>query len=101
MVQRLKSFARLDESIKQITQINKDLETTMSLIHFPEDIQVKTDLTPVSPLYCSPVMLNQVWSNLLFNAIQAIEDTDHKGGEIVIKLMLSSVTMDVESKGKI
>jgi signal transduction histidine kinase len=82
VVNDLKSFAKLDESDLQRTDINKELEDTVELLShvMQPGVAVKMDLGTVPEIVCYPAQLNQVFLNLLLNANEAID------GEGVIAL---------------
>jgi signal transduction histidine kinase len=82
VVNDLKSFAKLDESELQRSNINKELEDTVELLShvMQPGVAVNTDLGNVPDIVCYPAQLNQVFLNLLLNANEAID------GEGVITL---------------
>jgi len=75
IVSSLKSFARLDESTFQKTDIHEGLESTLPLIEHEckEQISVVKEYGDIPQVVCYPGELNQVFMNLLTNAVQAIE----------------------------
>ena len=76
IVRRLKSFARLDEAELQTVDIHEGLEDTLIIVHHELKHKAVVDLNfgDIPPISCYPRQLNQVYLNLLVNAIQAIED---------------------------
>jgi len=76
LVQRLKSFARLDEAELKTVDIHDGLEETLTLIHheLKQYITVKRKYGNIPPVSCFPSMLNQVFLNLLINSRQAIKE---------------------------
>jgi signal transduction histidine kinase len=74
LVRTLRSFSRLDESPLQLADLNAGLEATLRMVaHLLGDrIRIVRDLGSLPPLLCRPDALNQVFLNLLVNAIQAI-----------------------------
>ncbi|MBN2001265.1 PAS domain-containing protein [candidate division KSB1 bacterium] len=83
IVQRLKSFARLDEAELQSVDIHEGLEETLVIVQheLKHKAVVERDYGDVPPLLCYPSQLNQVFLNIIVNAVQAIE----KKGVITIK----------------
>jgi len=76
IVRRLRTFARLDEAEFKRADVNEGLRDTLMLIQHKSKagIELETELDPKLPLLpCFPSQLNQVFLNLLVNAIQAIE----------------------------
>jgi len=74
LVNSLKRFVRLDEAVFQKTDIHQCLENTLVLLenHFQDRIRLERDYGDIPELACFPAELNQVFMNLLTNAIQAI-----------------------------
>ena len=76
IVNSLKSFARLDESPFQKVCLHESLENTLILIEndLKDRINVKKEYGNIPLVACYPSELNQVFINLLTNAVQAIKD---------------------------
>lgn len=83
IVKRLKSFARLDETELEPTDLNEGIETTLTLIHheLKHGVTVHRELATLPSVHCVPGRLNQVFLNLLMNAKQAMP----KGGDITVR----------------
>jgi two-component system NtrC family sensor kinase len=83
IVQNLKSFSRVDESECKSADINECLESTLNIVW--NELKYKAtlvrDLGPLPQIRCFPQQLNQVFMNLLVNAVQAIENQ----GEIRVR----------------
>jgi two-component system NtrC family sensor kinase len=84
IVRAMKEFSHPDGSEKTPTDINRALETTLTVagyeLRFVAD--VKTDFDRSLPLvHCHPGPLNQVFLNLLVNAVHAIADVVGNGGK--------------------
>ncbi|MFB8789227.1 MAG: ATP-binding protein [Potamolinea sp.] len=73
----LKNYARYDTSgKKQSAQITDGIETVLDLYHnqLKKGVQVIRDYQPLPPILCYPDELMQVWTNLIYNAIQAMNN---------------------------
>ena len=83
IVVSLKKFVRLDESELQEADINKELDLTLDLIRHEtkNKIEIIKNYMTLPLVKCYPNMLNQVFTNVLVNACQAIE----KEGKIYIQ----------------
>jgi signal transduction histidine kinase len=84
IVQNLRDFARLDEAEYNVIDINAAIRTTIEALRHEltqKDIHVELALQPLPPVACYPGKLNQVFLNILRNAIQA---SSH-GGRIEIR----------------
>jgi signal transduction histidine kinase len=75
IVKSLKKFVRLDEAEQQEADINKELDLTLDLIRHETKnrIQIVKNYGKIPLVKCFPNMLNQVFTNILINACQAIE----------------------------
>ena len=94
IVKSLKSFARLDESDYQKGNIHEGLDSTLTLINYEmkDRITIKTDYGEIPEINCYPNQLNQVFMNILMNAIAAIE----RDGVITIKTFLEGKHLVVQ-----
>ena len=77
IVQRLRSFARLDEAEFETVDLHEGIEDTLLLVQheFGDRIVVQRNYGELPAISCNPRQLNQVYLNLLINAAQAIEDS--------------------------
>lgn len=75
IVVSLKKFVRLDEAELQEADINSEIDLTLDLIRHEtkKRIQIVKNYGNLPPVKCYPNMLNQVFTNILVNACQAIE----------------------------
>ena len=75
IVTSLKRFVRLDEAELQEADINKELDLTLDLIRHETKnrINIIKHYGQIPIIKCFPNMLNQVFTNILINACQAIE----------------------------
>jgi signal transduction histidine kinase len=79
----LKRFARFDHFGQKVeANITDGIETVLTLYHnkLKHDIEVIKHYAPLPPILCYPDELNQVWTNLIQNALQAM---DYKGTLII------------------
>lgn len=72
----LKTFARLDEAERKKANLHHGIESALTLLQhrLGERINVLRRYGPLPDLMCYPNRLNQVFMNVLVNAIQAIAD---------------------------
>lgn len=96
MVYSLKKFVRLDEAELQEADINKELDLTLDLIRHETKnrIEVVKNYGNLPLIKCYPNMLNQVFTNILINACQAIEGS----GKITITTSYEGETLTVSIK---
>lgn len=75
IVKSLKNFSRLDESNLKFNNINEGLESTLTIIqsNISEKIKIEKDLGDIPLVECLGGKINQVFMNLLNNAVQALQ----------------------------
>ena len=75
VVQNLRTFAHLDEAEYQKVDVHMGLDSTIELLlnDLAGRISIVKNYGDVPEVYCYPAELNQLFMNILTNAIQAIE----------------------------
>ncbi len=76
IVQNLRDFARLDEAESKEVDLNTAVQSTLAALRHELDqkaLRVATDFQELPAVVCHPAKLNQVFFNILLNAIQASE----------------------------
>ncbi|MEM9162602.1 MAG: ATP-binding protein [Cyanobacteria bacterium P01_F01_bin.4] len=79
LVKALKSYAYMDQAPLQEIDIHQGLEDTLIILHhkLKYGITVVREYDPSLPKICAFASeLNQVWTNLIDNAIDALSETD-------------------------
>jgi len=86
IVTALRGFAGLDEAEYLTFDVHKGIEDTITLFtaNLKKRVKIKRDFRLPQKIFCNPGQLNQVFMNLLTNAVQAIE----KQGEVTIRTRL-------------
>lgn len=93
LVKSLKSYARQDDESVHSVDIHEGLEDT--LVIFENKLkrhQLIKDYSPLSPLHCQPIALQQVWTNLISNALDAVDEPGQ------IKVTTRQITLDDPAK---
>lgn len=88
IVQGLKTFSRLDESDANDANVHDLLDSTLIVLRnlTKDKVEIYKDYDPaIRSIQCFPGKLNQVFSNIIANAIQALIKTQQP--KIVIKTM--------------
>ncbi len=96
IVGNLRDFARLDEAEFKAVDLNAALTSTIEMARYElkhNNIQLQTQFQDLPDVHCHPSKLNQVFLNLLMNAIQA----SSPGGAITLHTrVLDTDTVEVE-----
>ena len=99
-MRRLRSFARLDESEWQETDLHEGLDDTLGMITrmAGERIEVVREYSELQPVFCRARQVNQVFLNVLNNAIQAIPGE----GRIVVRTVMEKdkAVVTIEDNGE-
>ncbi|MFB2769742.1 ATP-binding protein [Pelatocladus sp. BLCC-F211] len=76
IVLSLRNFSRLDESEKKAVNIHEGIDSTLLILNhrLKEKIQVVKEYETLPSVECYPAQLNQVFLNLISNAIDALEE---------------------------
>ena len=100
IVNGLRTFSRLDEDVLKLADIHKGLDSTLILLRnkCKNRIEIIKEYAELAQLECYPGQLNQVFMNILSNAIDAIEDT----GKITISTSKSNgfIRISIKDTGK-
>ena len=95
IVQDLKSFSHKDESVHKLADINDGMESAINVVwnELKYKADVKKEYGKIPLTKCNIGQLNQVFMNLLVNAVHAIEEhgeilirTEHRDGDIVVSV---------------
>jgi len=96
----LKTYARFDQSgQKVVAQVTDGIETVLTLYHnkLKHGVEVIREYDPVPLIPCYPDELTQVWTNLVHNALQAMEERGRL--EIKVKNHSESIEINVTDSG--
>ena len=106
----LKNYARYDHTEQlQMMNLNKGIETVLEIYRnqLKYNIELICDLQPIPDFLGYPDQLIQVWSNLIHNAIQAMDNNgtltvataqENDGAQITITDTGSGIAPDVQAK---
>ncbi|MEJ5995471.1 7TM diverse intracellular signaling domain-containing protein [Pedobacter sp. Du54] len=83
IIRSLRNFSRLDESDMKPIDLNEGLQSTLVLVKnsMPDNLTVVRDLGNLPQVECQPGKINQVFMNLVSNAIQAIKSKEIQADE--------------------
>ncbi len=96
IVRGLRTFSRLDEDILKMADLHEGLDSTLILLHnkYKNRIEIIKNYGNLPQVECYPGQLNQVFMNLLSNAVDAIDDK----GTITISTSLSDSLIKISIK---
>ncbi len=93
IVRSLRTFSRLDESGFKSSDLHENLESTLIMLRsqYKNKIEISKDYGQIPMVECQVGKINQVFMNLIVNAIHAIESKPQMGEEekITIRTYLS------------
>jgi signal transduction histidine kinase len=77
IVETLKEFSGIDQAEKRFADINECIALTLEIVkkELKDTITINTDLVELPLVKCFPHKLNQVFLNIILNAVNAIDDT--------------------------
>lgn len=81
IIRSLKNFSRLDENDTKPVDLNEGLASTLVLVRntFPDNLEVIKDFGNIPKVECLPGKINQVFMNLITNAVHAIKSKQSEG----------------------
>ncbi|MEM8901848.1 MAG: ATP-binding protein, partial [Bacteroidota bacterium] len=76
IVQGLRNFSRLDEDDKKMADVHEGIDSTLTLLTHktPSSIHIHKSYGEIPAISCYPGKLNQVFMNILSNALDATEE---------------------------
>ena len=95
IVRALKSYSYLDQSQERTVDLNDDIENTLTILHsqIPDNITILRKFGDIPKLQCLGSELNQVWTNIIQNALQALEN---RAGTITIETSVSGEHVSIK-----
>jgi signal transduction histidine kinase len=96
IIKGLRTFSRMDEDVIRVVDIHENLNSTLILLKnkYKERIEIEKNYEDIPQIECYPGQLNQVFMNILSNAIDAIEDK----GKITVNTSKSDGTVQISIK---
>lgn len=111
LVQSMRSYSHLDRGAKQQVDVHQGLEDTLQLLShkLKQGVKIQRQYDRSLPkILAFGSELNQVWTNLIDNSIDAMEEkgdleivTANKGDRIAIKIIDSGVGIPLEIQSRI
>lgn len=87
IVRGLQKFSRSDEHFMKSADLIDGIENTLTLLNnqIKDQIEIIKDYQPIPLIDCSPGKLNQVFLNILSNAIHAVNHNNRKEKVITVR----------------
>ena len=100
LVKSLKSYSRLDSSHLRETDLREDLENTIVIFHnkLKHGITIVKEYNEIPLVTTYAEQLNQIWTNLIHNAVQAMDGK----GQICLRILDlgdNEVAVEIEDTG--
>lgn len=99
IVRGLRIFSRLDEDTLKMANVNDGIESTLVILksNYKEQCEVLRSLDEGLPdIECYPGKLNQVFMNMLTNAIQAVAERHDTSAERKVKIQTQTFDKHIE-----
>ena len=117
IIKSLNAFSRVDDDKLSLSDLHENIDLTTTLLHnkYKNRIEIIKNYNKIPQTYCYSSKLNQVFMNILSNAIQAVKDkgtititTEHieksledKKGGIKISIKDTGIGIPKEIQGRI
>ena len=111
LVQSMKSYSHLDRGVQQSIDIHEGIEDTLRLFAFKlkQGIEIRRNYDRTIPkILAYGSELNQVWTNLIDNAIDAIGntgtisiETEHLESRLEVRITASGTGISAETRSRI
>ncbi|MBW4468802.1 MAG: PAS domain S-box protein [Stenomitos rutilans HA7619-LM2] len=106
IVASLRSFSRLDEAEVKDVDLHEGIDSTLMILHnrlksrseYPA-IQIVKDYGPLPHIECYAGQLNQVFMNILSNAIDALDEQNQQRSPAEVKEQPSVITIQTKVVG--
>ncbi len=100
IVLSLRNFSRLDEAEHKAVNLHEGIDSTLLILQYRlkaksdyAGIQIIKNYAPLPQVECYPGQLNQVFMNILANAIDALESRDRRRSAAEIQANPSKITI--------
>lgn len=92
IVVSLRNYSRLDEATIKESNINEGLDSTLLILNhrLKHNIEVIKQYYPLPLIRCSPAQINQVFTNIIVNAVDAMESANSQSKQLIISTALTS-----------
>lgn len=99
IVKALKLYCRVEQNEILFTDLKEDINNTLVILHnkIKRSITIKKEFQEIPKIKCYPDQLNQIWTNLINNSIEAMKGS----GIIIIRLkhIEANIVVEIEDSG--
>ena len=83
ITESMRRYSHLDQQPESEVDIQQGIEDTLIILQneLKENIEIEKSFKKIQPITCYPAELVQVWTNIIYNAIQAMDGK----GKLIIK----------------
>lgn len=102
LVRGMRNFARLDEAEMKKADLNEGIKNCLLIIGHQfkdQNIKLTTDYGAIPMVDCYPAQLNQVFLNLIQNAVHAVEKSPNPHIHIATSFQNGHVVVEVRDNG--
>lgn len=92
IVQGLRNFSRLDEEDFKETDLEEGLDSTLILLNsrIRNRVEIEKNYGGIPRVYCNGGKINQVFMNLMSNALDAIDERKQQEADLQAKMTIST-----------
>lgn len=110
IVKDLKNFSRVDKNEIKKADLHEGIESTLTLLfnQYKNRVEVEKKYSDLPEVECFPGQLNQVWMNILSNAVQAMPNgglltivTEPDGDQVRVSIRDTGIGMTEEIKSRV
>ncbi len=96
IVKGLRLFTRLDEDAKISVNLHENLDSTLLLLHnsYKDKINIQKSYNKIPNVLCYPAKINQVFLNILKNAIDSFEPLKDNKNQNIITISTDALIED-------
>jgi len=104
IVVSLRNYSRLDEAVIKEVNLCDGLDSTLLILghRIKEGVVINKQYEPLPEIKCSPAQLNQVFTNIIANAIDAMMEADVTPKELTLttrELSAEQVQVSIKDNG--
>jgi hemerythrin-like metal-binding protein len=110
IVQDLRDFSGIDQPERALYNLEEGLDASLNMLHaeLKNKVKIKKEYAGIEPFICVGAELNQVFMNLIINAVQAIDcdgsillrTSYHETGQVCVEISDTGVGIDAKTQAR-